>query len=145
MIVKFTASNFEGYNGKSIMVHKDFVPYLNQMNELAVLNDFQVIVTSSFRTSSKVPGAIVPPAKMSNHMVGFAIDMNLKDRKSGTWYNSTKLGDGKGLDEKFLNEVVAKTGMRWGAAFNVPDSVHLDLEINKFPKHWQQIYDEVNE
>lgn len=129
-IVEFKASNFVGYNGKPIMVDEDFVPYLKTMNDIAVKSNMQVIVTSSFRKDTNVKGAIVKPATMSNHLVGHAIDFNLMDLTTKEYFNSKKMADDKGKDEEFCKEVSAKTGMRWGDAFQVKDSVHMDDSLN---------------
>ena len=135
MIVKFTASNFEG----ECFVDEEFVPKLVQMNAIAVKHNKVVIVTSSHRKSKKVKGAIVKPADMSNHMVGHAIDCNVRDKATGEYYNSTKMGDGTGSDELFLEDVDRNTDLRWGQAFKVKDSVHFDDAINiKRPAIWHQ-------
>lgn len=141
MIKKFIASNFEGVCN----VDEDIIPQLKQMNDIAVKYGLTVIVTSSFRKDTNVKGAIVPPAKMSNHLVGQAIDFNLKNKKTGAYYNSTKLGDGIGEDEQFCREVVKVTGLFWGEAFKVKDSVHIDSRLNKTnPVLWQQKYNKIH-
>lgn len=140
MIVTYKASNFRG----DCKVHKDFVPYLNRMNEIAQQFTMLVIVTSSFRTSTNVPGAIVTPAKMSNHLIGFAIDCNLQDVETKEYYNSKKMGDKKGEDEEFIQKVLKETGLRWGGEFRAKDEVHFDYALNIYdPKKWQKIYNEL--
>ena len=139
MIIKFTASNFEG----DCNVDDDFVIHLEKMNEVAVKYNMIVIITSSFRKDTNVAGAIVTPAKMSNHLIGHAIDFNLKNIITGEYYNSVKMKDGGGYDELFCNEVVAITGLRWGMAFQVADSVHFDDGINIInPELWHKKYNE---
>ena len=141
MIKKFTASNFEG----ACNVDEDFIKYLNEMNTIVIKHDMIVVITSSYRKDANVKNAIVTPAKMSNHMIGYAIDCNLKNKKTGEYYNSKKMGDGTGADEIFLKEVDEKTELRWGQAFNVPDSVHLDYPLNKLnPVLWQQKYNKIH-
>ncbi len=136
-IVKFTASNFEGICN----VDEDFAPLLNQMNKIAIAHNFIVFVTSSFRRDDNVKGAIVTPAKMSNHMIGHAIDCNVKNKATGEYYNSKKMGDGTGPDELFLEDVDRNTDLRWGQAFNNPDSVHFDSALNiKKPALWHEKY-----
>ena len=139
-IVPFKASNFEGICN----VHETFAPVLTQMNAIAIKHNMTVVVTSSYRKDANVKGAIVTPAKMSNHMIGHAIDCNVKDRNTGEYYNSTKMGDGKGKDQLFLEDVDRNTDLRWGQAFNNPDSVHFDSAINiKNPAKWHEIYKEL--
>lgn len=127
-LIKYMASNIKSKPGSDIIIDYDFKPYLDKMNEVAKTMGFVVIVTSSFRKDDKVGGAIVVPAKKSNHMVGHAIDCNLQ--KGNVYYNSTAMGDGKGDDQLFCEEVVKKTGLRWGESFGTPDSVHFDDGLN---------------
>ena len=133
----YIGSNFEGI----CLVDEEFIPLLKQMNEIAIKHDMIVVVTSSYRKDTVVKGAIVTPAKMSNHLIGHAIDCNVKNKKTGEYYNSKKMGDGTGDDEKFLEDVDRNTDLRWGQAFNNPDSVHFDDALNiKKPKTWQEKY-----
>lgn len=114
-------------------VDEEFVPYLNKMNEIAKRYQIMIIVTSSYRVDANVKGAIVTPATHSNHMVGHAIDCNLKWK--GTLYNSTMLYSPIGEIRQFIDECVG-IGMRWGGAFSKPDPVHFDdgLNINDMNK-----------
>lgn len=140
-IVDFTASNFEG----KCRVDADFAALLTQMNAIAIKHGMNVVVTSSYREDTNVKGAIVTLAQMSNHLVGHAIDCNVKNRVTGEYYNSKKMGDGTGADELFLEDVDRNTDLRWGQAFNKPDSVHFDDALNiKKPTLWQQKYKEIH-
>jgi hypothetical protein len=134
-IVNFKASNFEG----ECNVDEEFVPLLNQMNAIAIQHNMIIVITSSYRKDTNVNGAIVIPAQMSNHLIGHAIDCNVKSKITGEFFNSKKMGDGTGADELFLEDVDRNTDLRWGQAFNKPDSVHFDDAINiKKPLVWQQ-------
>jgi hypothetical protein len=136
--VNFTASNFEG----ECIVDEDFAPLLEQMNEIAIKHNMIVVITSSMRKDTNVNGAIVKPATMSNHLIGHAIDCNVKSKITGEFFNSKRLGDGTGIDEIFLEDVDKNTDLRWGQAFNTPDSVHFDDAMNiKKPLVWQQKFD----
>lgn len=140
-IVNYTASNFEGH----CEVEETFVPYLVKMNNIALQHKMIVVVTSSLRKDANVKGAIVTPAQMSNHMVGHAIDCNLRSLATGEYFNSKKMGDRTGLDEKFIKEVEATTGLRWGGEFNTKDEVHFDDGLNIHnPEKWHQIYNELH-
>ena len=136
-LVNFTASNFKG----SCLVDEEFTPHLKAMNDVAVKHNMMVIVTSAFRPNTNVKGAIVKPATMSNHLVGHAIDCNLQNTKTKEYYNSTKMKDDKGDDYAFCQEVVQKTGLRWGGSFNTPDSVHFDDGLNlMLPRLYSEKY-----
>ena len=138
----FKASNFEG----NCLVDKEFFPCLVTMNDIAIKHGMIVIITSAFRKDTNVKGAIVTPAQMSKHLVGHAIDCNVRNKKTGEYYNSKKMGDGTGDDEKFLEDVDRNTDLRWGQAFNKPDSVHFDDALNiKKPLIWKQKYKELHE
>jgi len=139
-IVSFKASNFEG----ECNVDEEFAPLLNQMNEIAIKHNMIVVITSSFRKSTKVKGAIVKPATRSNHLVGHAIDCNVKSKITGESFNSKRMGDGTGLDEIFLEDVDRNTDLRWGQAFKIPDSVHFDDALNiKKRAIWDQKFNEL--
>jgi hypothetical protein len=139
---KFVASNFQG----NCTVDEDFIPVLTKINEIAIKHNMIVIITSSFRKDTNVKGAIVPPAKMSNHLIGQAIDFNLKHKITGVYYNSIKLADDTGPDELFLTEVVKSIpNIRWGDSFKVKDSVHIDTALNvRNPVKWQEKYNEIH-
>ena len=134
-IVNFEASNFEG----PCKVDEEFAPLLFQMNEIAIRHNVIVVITSSLRKDTNVVGAIVTPAKMSNHLIGHAIDCNVKSKTTGEFFNSKRMGDGKGVDDIFLEDVDRNTDLRWGIAFNKPDSVHFDDAMNvKRPDIWRE-------
>ena len=139
-IVNFKASNFQG----TCRVDEEFAPLLVQMNEIAIRHNMIVVITSSLRKDTNVAGAIVPPAKMSNHLVGHAIDCNVKSKITGQFFNSKRMGDGTGPDEIFLEDVDRNTDLRWGQAFKKPDSVHFDDALNiKRPLIWHQKLNEL--
>lgn len=140
-IINFKASNFKG----DCFVDEEFAPLLKEMNTIAIKHKMIVIITSSGRKDTNVKGAIVTPAKMSNHLVYHAIDCNVQSEVTKEYFNSAKMGDGKGLDEAFLEDVDRNTDLRWGQAFNTPDSVHFDDALNiKKPLIWQQKYKELH-
>ena len=139
--VNFKASNFEG----ECNVDEEFAPLLNQMNNIAVKHNVIVVITSSLRKDTNVSGAIVTPAEMSNHLIGHAIDCNVKSKTTGEYFNSRKMGDGTGADELFLEDVDRNTDLRWGQAFNKPDSIHFDDALNiKKLTVWRQKYNSLN-
>jgi hypothetical protein len=120
---KFKASHFDG----DCTIDEDFEVTLTRINEIAQKYNITVLVTSSYRIDANVKGAIVTPATHSNHMIGHAIDCNLKHE--GAVYNSTRMQNDKDLIRKFINEVKA-AGIRWGGDFGKPDPVHFDDGLN---------------
>lgn len=101
-------------------------------------------VTSSFRKSGQViGGAIVVPAKRSNHYVGHAIDMNLIE--NGVWCNS-RCPKSDDLDRHigvkcFIEKIRNDPSLRWGGDFTVRDVVHIDDGVNlRNPSHYNNLY-----
>lgn len=141
-LILYQASHFRNVRDSNpCRVDQDFALLLDKMNLVAQEFGILVRVTSSYREDANVSGAIVVPAKKSNHMVGHAIDCNLHDIASREDFNSRKMGDGKGKDEQFIRAVVRQTGLRWGGSFNTPDTVHFDDGLNLSNKVlWEQKY-----
>ncbi|MEM8907186.1 MAG: M15 family metallopeptidase [Bacteroidota bacterium] len=139
VLTTFTASNFQG---KPVITNVAFVPHLQKINQYAVKNNVKVYVTNSYRRSTFVPGAIVPPASMSNHKVGHAIDMNLIYGK-GQWANSQYLNPANrdkwaAPVRGFLEDIINDEVLRWGGNFHGDiDPVHIDDDLNHAdPKEW---------
>lgn len=135
----FSGSNFTGDTAR---IDSDFEASLNSVNAAAVKNDVLVHVTSSFRTSTVVPGSIVTPAEKSNHMVGHAIDMNVEyGKKHASYCNSTCLGGTLPAPVKGFIDDVKGAGLRWGGDFTDRDTVHIDdgLNVNDAAK-WDARY-----
>ena len=138
-MINYTNTNIKGYQDKVITVHEDFVPVLDRMNSFAHSLGIIVWVTSSLRHSTLVPGAIVPPAKMSNHLVGCGIDANLQI--GSVWYNSKALASPTGIVLDFILQCEA-AHIRWGGRFSTPDPVHFDSGLNVLhPERWKEIYE----
>ncbi len=137
-IARFTQSRFEG---KPVFADKDFWPCLDRLNTFAEQCDVFIHVTSSAREPGRtVRGAIVKPASRSNHMIGHAIDMNV--RSSSGFFNSKKLKKSRLLDlphevRQFIQRVRDDEEMRWGGDFSKEDTVHIDDGFNhRHPELW---------
>ena len=129
------------FTGKPCKADVEFIPSLEKINNYAEQAD--VFVTSSFRTTTNVNGAIVKPATHSNHLAGHAIDMNVD-------YNNGKRAISKVLIKypdvpepvrKFLSAVIADPSLRWGGNFNDKDPVHIDDHLNKNLSTWRKRYE----
>lgn len=139
-LVHYSNTNIQGV----CIVDDGFVPVMDHINDVCKKRNFMCIITSSKRDSTLVKGAIVTPAQMSNHLVGHAIDCNLKNLTTGECYNSKKMGDGVGEDENVIHEIES-TMDRWGGRFKATDVVHFDSGLNlKNPAHWHALNDEFN-
>lgn len=126
----FTGSQFIGNTVKADI---EFFPALQKVNTYAAQTGVKVYVTSSFRCG-------VLQATKSNHMVGHAIDMNV--RFNGRLYNSDAMANFNALPsavKSFLNKIRNDGDLRWGGDFNPIDTVHIDDGLNvKQPSIWQQ-------
>jgi len=138
-MVLFEASRFRG---QPCRVDAQFVQALNKVNAHAEKAGVFVFVTSSFRTSSNVAGAIVKPATRSNHMAGHAIDMNVI-YGNGKSANSRELDKYPAVAEPvrlFIKSIIDDPGLRWGGNFQDKDSVHIDDNLNQDMALWDKRY-----
>ncbi len=127
--------------GSEIRADADFSRHLDRIDQYASECDVEVFVTSSTREPGRtVRGNIVKPAGRSNHLVGHAIDMNLKSTNG--FFNSTKLKRSN-FDQlpdeikEFLGKIRADEVLRWGGDFRNEDPVHIDDGLNlRSPERW---------
>jgi hypothetical protein len=127
--------------GNDLRCDFDFFPCLDRVNRFAVDCGVEVFVTSSTREPGRtVRGAIVPPASKSNHLVGHAIDMNLKSASGA--FNSQALTRANRANlppeiRRFLDLVRNDGELRWGGDFTPDDPVHIDDGLNRTdPARW---------
>lgn len=120
---------FKGKNftGKEVSCHEDFAPFLQKMDNKAGELGLKLVITSSWRDTINVKGAIVTPAKISNHLVGHAIDCNILE--GNILWNSTKLLKPTGKVLEFI-EYCTSIGIRWGGYFKEVDVIHFDYPLN---------------
>ena len=133
--------------GEPIRACRDFSPALDKLNDLARSRVVQVHVTSSFRDAGQVlAGTVVDPARASNHLVGHAIDLNL--RSASGFFNSSRLrrANHPSLPDEirgFLQDV-RQAGLRWGGDFDPEDPVHIDDGLNVRDRDlWKAKFDEI--
>ena len=136
---------YEGsrFRGSPCRADIQFVPLLDKINNYATQAGVFVHVTSSFRTSSNVNGAIVKPATFSNHMAGHGIDMNLAFGSNG-FANSKVLVKYPSVPEPvrhFLKFIIDDPQLRWGGKFNTKDPVHIDDGLNRDRAKWAVRYE----
>ncbi|MFL6463939.1 MAG: M15 family metallopeptidase [Bryobacteraceae bacterium] len=112
---------------REVLVHADFASTIScVMNEEAKKANVTLRINQTFRREDILPtGAIVSPAKKSQHLAGHAVDLNIVD--GGTINSSAMFNAGTetaGADT-FVDAVKAK-GLRWGGDFHPADPVHFD-------------------
>ncbi|WP_223278495.1 peptidoglycan-binding domain-containing protein [Nostoc sp. 'Peltigera membranacea cyanobiont' 232] len=124
---------------KPVLADIEFIPHLEKINDFAANNGLKIYVTSSARPwDVPVVGPAFPAAKMSNHFIGHAIDMNIKI--GGKLYTSHELGDFNSLPstiQAFFTAIRNHPVLHWGGDFG--DPVHIDDRLNKNdPNTWKQ-------
>ncbi len=138
-LVLYQGSRFRGTPCRS---DKKFVPMLEKINAYAEQAEVFIYVTSSFRTTTNVQGAIVQPTSRSNHLAGHAIDMNIV-------YNNGRHADSEYLAKypsvalpvkSFIKSIIDDPILRWGGAFRVKDVVHIDDHLNGDASAWDKRY-----
>ena len=135
-LVRFISVHLEG---APAVADADFLPALGQLEQLAAGHELTLYVTHAARLQRQtLAGAVVRPATRSNHLVGHAIDCNVRYR--GRLYRSVELGDGGSLPaavQAFLDAVRAHGTLRWGGDFG--DPVHFDDALNlRAPAVWDE-------
>jgi len=90
-----------------------------------------------------VPGAIVPPAQLSNHNIGHAIDMNVVYGTSNTLCDSKCLGGTQPAAVKCFIDAVKRAGLRWGGNFRPIDFVHIDDGYNQNTVNYNALYGKI--
>jgi hypothetical protein len=123
----------EGFD-REIRVDKDFVPLAEGMGRLAKDSGITILVQQSFRRAGEpVKAAVVPPSSTSNHLVGNALDVNLKFK--GKRYTSKELRlEGFSALPKEVKAFIlsCEKSMRWGGRFESPgeDPIHFDSNLH---------------
>lgn len=119
-----------------------FYPMLVKINAYAEQANIFIHVTSSFRTTTNVKGAIVKPATFSNHLAGHGIDMNIK--YGNKFANSKVLVRYPNVPapvKQFLDFIINDPQLRWGGKFSEPDPVHIDDWLNRDKSKWEERYE----
>lgn len=140
-LVAFKSEHIKGFRGQQILVHKGFEEALSRLETYAAAQHVTLVVNQSYRKQGqKVDRAVVNPASRSNHLVGYAIDVNI--RYNGKKYFSEDLRRSN-LDQlpaaisDFIDAVRTDKSIRWGGDFRKQDPVHFDVPINHTqPKNW---------
>lgn len=145
LLVAYKSPYIVGYEGKPIIVNRAFLPSMYRIDHYAKTYCVVLYVTNSFRKQGdNLSGAIVSPARRSNHLVGHAIDMNVM--YNNTLYTSKELRKSN-LDNlpanvrNFINAVRNDKSLRWGGDFSQEDPIHIDdgLNVNN-PNAWNHSF-----
>ncbi len=135
VLVAFKGSNTRAHLGRQVLIHKSFLPVLDDLNKRAGKLGLKLIITSSYRSpNQKLSKQIVRPATTSNHLAGNAVDLNVKF--NGKLFESVdmmaeNLNNLPGPVRLFIQEIRENESIRWGGDFKTPDPVHVDSGLNK--------------
>jgi hypothetical protein len=122
--------------GERVRIEESFSESMELIERFARECDVKLWITSSFREPYRqINGAIVPPARRSNHHVGHAIDMNIV--ADDEFFNSGKLADPQKVASnnkvrKFIDKITDESNqLRWGGVWDPKDPVHIDDGLNR--------------
>jgi len=131
---QYKGENIVGLRGRQILVHKNFIPYITELDEYAKRNNVKLVINQSYRFSGqKVSRSVVNPVKLSNHLAGFAVDFNIVHNRIKYFSSDLKRSNLKNLPQdiqNFINDIRQYEYLRWGGDFNREDPIHIDNPIN---------------
>ncbi|MDR3773293.1 MAG: M15 family metallopeptidase [Terracidiphilus sp.] len=122
----FTTLSYPSAQNNEILVHGDFAEVVSStMDDEAKRAKVILDINQAFRVAGIQPsGAVVPPAKKSQHLVGHAVDLNIVDGETTNTAAMFKNGTETDAADTFIEAV--KKSMRWGGDFSPADPVHFD-------------------
>ena len=86
-----------------------------------------------------VSGAVVTPARKSQHLLGHALDLNMIDGTSWNTAADFRAGNETENAKTFIATMKAN-GMRWGGDFRKADTPHFDRELPSGSEVWDYKY-----
>ena len=109
-----------------IVVHKDFVAALEAINTAASNAGVEFQVNQTMRIAGEpVGGAVVTPATNSQHLIGNAVDFNIKHDGKLIHSSKMKWADLAQAPKDFITAVKAND-LRWGGDWEKRDPIHFD-------------------
>lgn len=141
--------------GKPCMINAAFVPAMDLFCRYLEIVKCSASINSSYRPNAdNIKGAVVTPARRSNHMIGCGIDCNLTDSSGKVWLSKDMevfCPESPKYNPKVINEISQFLGLirrsntiRYGGDFHTPDPIHFDNGINvSNPAKWDALYAEI--
>lgn len=110
-----------------VLAHIDFADFITSaMNDEAKKAKVTLAINQTFRVlGAAVGGAVVTPAKKSQHLIGHAVDLNIQDGDSVNTADMFNSGKETAAADTFITGVKGR-GLRWGGDFSDTDPVHFD-------------------
>lgn len=125
----FDVLNYPSPGGDEMLVHQDFVPWIEAMNGKAKEKKVALRVNQAFRVQGlPVSGAVVPPASSSQHLIGHALDVNIVDGKTVNTSAMFIAGTATQAAKDFV-KAAKDLGLRWGGDFSPKDPPHFDKRV----------------
>jgi peptidoglycan hydrolase-like protein with peptidoglycan-binding domain len=122
----FTVLAYPAAQHGEILIHADFAAAIAILNTQAAAHGVTLLINQTFRSAEIPPsGAIVPPAQKSQHLIGHAVDLNIKDGDVLNTSSSFASGTATSAARAFIS-AAKSSGLRWGGDFTPADPVHFD-------------------
>jgi hypothetical protein len=114
-----------------VLVNADFADSIKStLNDEAKNARVTLNINQTFRVhGASVGGAVVTPAKKSQHLVGHAVDLNIVDGDTVNTAAMFNAGGETAAADKFVRAAKGK-GLRWGGDFTDTDPVHFDDNLD---------------
>jgi hypothetical protein len=114
-----------------MVVHKDFIAGLEAINKAAADAGVLFRVNQTLRIAGEpVQGAVVRPASKSQHLVGNAVDFNVRHDGTTIVSRDMRWADLPRAVKDFITDV-KDAGLRWGGDWTDPwDPIHFDALID---------------
>jgi len=123
-----------------VVLHADFAHVVGALNDEAKKDNVTIKINQAFRRANVAPtGAVVHPAKKSQHLIGHAIDLNIFDDETKNSAPMFKNGKETKRADAFVNGMKSK-GYRWGGDFSDTDPVHFDSLLDPSGEDYNMTY-----
>jgi len=142
-LTEYKGEHVAGLFGRQILVNKAFVPYLARIEMYAKQHNMLILVNQGYRYEGHgVSRPVVTPAKLSNHLGGFAIDFNIELNGKKYFASSLRKHNLQNLPvniRNFIERIRRDKDLRWGGDFQTPDPIHIDVPVNtQNAKSWHR-------
>lgn len=125
----FKILDYPSPGSDEMLVHQDFLPWIKALNGKAKDKAVKLRVNQAFRVQGlPVSGAVVPPASRSQHLIGYAMDVNIVDANKVNTSAMFIAGTATQAARDFV-KAAKDLGLRWGGDFSPTDPPHFDQRV----------------
>jgi hypothetical protein len=132
-LAEYKGENVKCFRGKQILVHKEFIPKLSNLDIYAQRNNVTIIINQSYRYKGQKVRGVVRQSTMSNHEAGCGIDFNVVYRNKKYFSHELQRSNLDSLPkdiQHFIRDIRKDKQLRWGGDFNTQDPIHVDCPVN---------------